>query len=243
MKTVKTLVLFILTIGLVSCNTQESNVKSLDTAIDSVSYAIGLDMALKLKANFKESNQDLFVQGFRNGMDSVNLLINEKDIRTTLNAFFQKKQQEKAKSQRAEALKQAELKFGAIKKEGEDFLAANKSKKGVITTASGLQYIVVKEGKGDSPLATSEVKVHYHGTLLDGTVFDSSVQKKTPYVTYLNRVIRGWTEGVQLMKVGAKYTFYVPQELAYGATPRQGGVIKPFMPLVFQLELIEITKK
>ena len=105
-----------------------------------------------------------------------------------------------------------------------------------------MQYVVVKEGKGDSPLATSQVKVHYHGTLLDGTVFDSSVQKKTPYITYLNSVIRGWTEGLQLMKVGSKFTFYIPQELAYGATPRP-GIIKPFMPLVFELELLEILKK
>ena len=242
MKTVKTLVLFILTISLVSCNNQGSNVKSLDTAIDSVSYAIGLDMALKLKANFNEVNQDVFVQGFKNGMDSVNLLIQEKDIRIVLNAFFKKKQQEKAESQRAAALKEAETKFGAIKKEGEDFLLKNKTKAGVKTTASGLQYVVVKEGKGDSPLPTSQVKVHYHGTLLDGTVFDSSVQKKTPYTTYLNSVIQGWTEGLQLMKVGSKFTFYIPQELAYGATPRP-GIIKPFMPLVFELELLEILKK
>lgn len=242
MKTVKTLALLILTISFVSCNNQATISKSLETELDSVSYALGLNMATQLKTNFKEGDTDLFVQGYRNGMDSVNLLIKEKDIRTILNTFFQKQQAEKRKQQQADAIKQAEVKFGAVKKEGEDFLAKNKTKKGVKITASGLQYIVVKVGKGEKPLATSQVKVHYHGTLIDGTVFDSSVDKKTPYITYVNQVIQGWIEGLQLMKTGAKYKFFIPQELAYGATPRP-GVIKPFMPLIFEIELLEILKK
>ncbi|MFT4576123.1 MAG: FKBP-type peptidyl-prolyl cis-trans isomerase [Polaribacter sp.] len=236
MKIVKTFALLILVTSLISCNNQGVSQKSLETEIDSVSYALGLNMATQLKSNFKEVKKDLFVQGYINGMDSVNLLINEKDVLAVLNAFFQKKQ-------KATSTKEAEEKFAVIKKEGEAFLLKNKTKKGVKTTASGLQYSVLKEGKGDSPIETSQVKVHYHGTLLDGTVFDSSVDKKTPYVTYVNRVIKGWVEGLQLMKVGAKYTFYVPQELAYGATPNPRGAIKPFMPLVFEVELLEILKK
>jgi FKBP-type peptidyl-prolyl cis-trans isomerase len=242
MKTVKTLALLILTISFLSCNNQGTTNKPLKTEIDSVSYALGLNMAVQLKVNFKEGNTDLFVQGYRNGADSLNLLIAEKDIRTILNTFFQKKQVEQKKEQQAAATKAAEAQYGAIKKEGEDFLAKNKTEKGVKITASGLQYIVLKKGKGDKPVATSQVKVHYHGTLVDGTVFDSSVDKKTPYTTYLNQVIKGWTEGVQLMSVGAKYKFFVPQDLGYGANPRP-GVIKPFMPLVFEVELLEIIKK
>ena len=105
-----------------------------------------------------------------------------------------------------------------------------------------MQYIVLKEGSGESPKATSKVKVHYHGTLTDGTVFDSSVDRKKPSEFFLNQVIKGWTEGLQLMKPGAKYKFFIPQELAYGAAPRSEK-IKPFMPLIFDVELIEVLKK
>lgn len=243
MKTLKTLVLVMLTMSLVSCGNLGNSSKSLNTELDSVSYALGLNMAMQLKSNFKEGDVDLFVQGYRNGMDSLNILIPETEVRKVLNIYFQKKQQEQFKAQQEAAVKKAEEEFAAVKKEGEEFLAKNKSKKGVITTESGLQYIVMKKGKGEKPLETSQVKVHYHGTLIDGTVFDSSVDKKQPYVQYVNRVIKGWIEGLQLMSVGAKYKFFVPQELAYGATPRSGGVIKPFMPLIFEVELLEIVKK
>ena len=103
-----------------------------------------------------------------------------------------------------------------------------------------MQYIVLKKGKGEKPKRTDRVKVHYHGTLADGTVFDSSVDKGKPSEFGVGQVIKGWTEGLQLMNVGSKYKFFIPQELAYGATPRPGGVIKPFMPLVFEVELLEI---
>jgi FKBP-type peptidyl-prolyl cis-trans isomerase len=118
----------------------------------------------------------------------------------------------------------------------------NKSVSGVKITESGLQYIVMKEGSGEKPTATSKVSVHYHGTLTDGTVFDSSVDRGTPAEFGVSQVIKGWTEGLQLMNVGSKYKFFIPQELAYGATPRQGGAIKPFMPLVFEVELLGIVK-
>lgn len=108
-------------------------------------------------------------------------------------------------------------------------------------TASGLQYVVLKEGTGPKPTATSNVTVHYHGTTPDGTVFDSSVERGEPVPLSLNQVILGWTEGLQLMKEGGKYRFFIPQELAYGANPRPGGPIKPFMPLVFEVELIQIN--
>ena len=115
------------------------------------------------------------------------------------------------------------------------------NKKGVITTESGLQYIVMKEGTGQQPTATSNVTVHYHGTTPEGIVFDSSVDRGEPATFGLDQVIKGWTEGVALMKEGAKYRFFIPQELAYGANPRPGGPIKPYMPLVFEVELLKIN--
>ena len=243
MKKLNTLLVAGLALSMISCNNQGTQVKSLETEIDSVSYALGLNMSAQLKTNFEEVNKQALVRGYLNGMDSLDLLMDVKDIRTVLNTYFQKKQQEKMKEQQAAAAKRAEAEFGEVKKEGEAFLAKNKTKKGVVTTASGLQYEVIKKGKGDKPVVTSRVKVHYHGTLLDGTVFDSSVDKKKPYETGVNQVIKGWIEGLQLMSEGAKYKFYIPQELAYGATPRAGGVIKPFMPLIFEVELLKILKK
>ena len=121
---------------------------------------------------------------------------------------------------------------------GENFLEANKAVAGVKVTESGLQYKVTKMGKGKKPSATDKVKVHYHGTLIDGTVFDSSVERGEPIVFPLNQVIPGWTEGLQLMPVGSKFTFYIPQELAYGS--HETGAIKPFSALVFEVELLGI---
>ena len=156
--------------------------------------------------------------------------------------FFQKKQEETRKKQQEEALKKAEVEFGDKKAEGEKYLEDNKSVNGVQVTESGFQYIVLKEGSGEKPSEISKVKVHYHGTLIDGTVFDSSVDRGTPAEFGVNRVIKGWTEGLQLMNVGAKYKFFIPQELAYGANPRKGGKILPFSTLIFEVELLEIIK-
>jgi len=134
----------------------------------------------------------------------------------------------------------AESKFEEVKSEGEAFLAENKSKTGVHTTASGLQYEVVSEGTGVKPSANDTVQVHYHGTLIDGTVFDSSVERGLPATFGVHQVIKGWTEALQLMPVGSKYRLYIPQDLAYGAHPHPGGAIKPFMALIFDVELIAI---
>ena len=234
MKVIKFLVVVITVSTLMSGNGQNSSITSLETELDSVSYAVGMDMAIKLKKNFSEVNEDAFVQGYKNGMDSINLLLQEKDISVILGDYFRMKRQQ-------EAAKKAKLKYQEIKISGEKFLEENKSNENVQVTDSGLQYIVLKQGNGQKPIENSRVKVHYHGTLLDGTVFDSSVDKGVPYETQVTQVIKGWIEGLQLMNVGSKYKFFVPQELAYGATPR-AGVIKPFMPLVFEVELLEIIK-
>jgi FKBP-type peptidyl-prolyl cis-trans isomerase len=125
------------------------------------------------------------------------------------------------------------------KKEGEQFLSENKKKDGVITTESGLQYIVIKKGEGDKPGAEDTVSVHYRGTLLDGTEFDSSYDRNQPAILALSGVIRGWTEGIQLMSPGAKYKFFMSPDLAYGAGGT-GGDIGPEATLIFEVELIEI---
>ncbi len=133
-----------------------------------------------------------------------------------------------------------QIKYGEAIAAGKKFLEENKLKEGVVTTESGLQYEVIKMGKGAKPTATDQVKVHYHGTLIDGTVFDSSVERGEPITFALNQVIPGWTEGVQLMPVGSKFRFYIPQELGYGA--RQAGSIPPYSTLIFEVELLGIEK-
>jgi FKBP-type peptidyl-prolyl cis-trans isomerase FklB len=242
MTILKSLVVIVAVASLSSCKGQKADVKSLETEIDSASYALGMDMAIKVKANFTEANTDLFLQGYRNGMDSTNLLIADKDLNAFLRDFFQKQQVVKQKEAEEKATKEAELKFADIKKAGEDFLAVNKTKEGVITTESGLQYIILKAGAGEHPLPTSRVKIHYHGSTIDGQVFDSSVDKNQPYESNANQFIPGFNEGLALLNTGAKYKFFIPQGLAYGAQQR-GDVIKPFSALVFEVELLEIIQK
>jgi len=242
MKTIKLLLVSTVILALMSCNNSGIAQKSLNTELDTVSYALGLDMGIKVKANFSDVDKDLYIQGFISGLDSINILIEQKDVGIILRNYFQKQQEENKKKQQEEAIAKAEEEFGAVKEEGIKFLEENKTKTGVVSTESGLQYVVLKEGVGEKPVATSKVKVHYHGTLIDGTVFDSSVDKGTPAEFLVNRVVKGWTEGLQLMTVGSKYKFFIPQELAYGAFPRQGGAIKPFAALIFEVELIEIVK-
>ena len=225
-------ILAVLVIGtLFSCDNQVKEVKSLETELDSVSYAVGLSMSSQLKNGFEDVNEEILIQAIRNGLDSTNLLLDSKDIQKTIQTYFQKKQEENKKKELA--------KFEVYKKEGIAFLEANKTKEGVKTTKSGLQYSVLKEGKGKKAKTTDRVKVHYHGTTVDGTVFDSSVDRGTQSEFGVTQVIKGWTEGLQLMKVGSKYKFFIPQELAYGANPRP-GIIKPYMALIFEVELLEI---
>jgi FKBP-type peptidyl-prolyl cis-trans isomerase len=242
MRIVKNLVTVAVIGTLFSCGNQVKEVKSLENELDSVSYAVGLSMSGQLKSNFSEVNKAILSQGIRNGLDSTDMLIDAKDIQKVLSGYFQKKQQAQMKEKQAAAEKEAAAKFAENKKKGEDFLADNKSKAGVKTTASGIQYIVMTEGSGKKPAGpNSKVKVHYHGTNLEGKVFDSSVDRGTPSDFGLNQVIKGWTEGVQLMNEGSKYKFFIPQELAYGAQQR-GADIKPFSTLIFEIELLEVIK-
>ncbi len=242
MRVFKSLAMVTVLTAMVSCGNQKADVNSLETEIDSASYALGMDMAVKVKANFDNASTDLFLQGYRNGMDSSSLLIDQKDLNSFLSTFFQKQQVEKRKLAQEKAANESLTKYADIKKESEDFLAINKTEEGIITTESGLQYKVLKKGKGVNAASTSKIKLHYHGTLIDGTVFDSSVDKKTPYESLANQFIPGFTEGLLLMNKGAKYKLFIPQELAYGASPRP-GIIKPFAAIVFEVELLDIIKQ
>ena len=236
--------MIILTIGLfAACNNQGVTKKELKTEVDSVSYALGLSIANQTKSNFEEIDKDLYIQGFLNGLDSTDNAITVQDAGALINTYFRKRQAEKQSKLQEEAIEKAEKDFAEVKKAGEVFLAENKTKEGVKTAESGLQYMVLKEGTGVKPKSTDKVKVHYHGTLIDGTVFDSSVERGTPYETSVSSgVINGWIEAFKLMDVGSKYRVFVPQELAYGAFPHRGGKVRPFDPLIFEIELLEIVK-
>lgn len=233
MKIIKLLGVVLSASILSSCGGQGVSNKPLKTEIDSVSYALGANMGSQIRLNAPEVNKEVYLQGFINALDSTNILLDDAKSQEVLNTYFQKKQAEKMKKQQEEAEKEKGV--------GEKFLEDNKSKAGVKVTESGLQYIVIKEGTGAKPTAESKVKVHYHGTLIDGTVFDSSVDRGEPTEFGVNQVIPGWTEGLQLMTVGSKYKFFIPQALAYGA--RQAGEkIKPYSTLIFEVELLEIEK-
>lgn len=226
-----------------SCNSKKTVTKeSLKTEVDSVSYALGVNVANSIGASFEDVNRELFFAGYNSAIDSTDTLFDDSMAQTIIQMYLQKNQAKIMQKQQEQAEKQLEAQFGDIKAAGESFLAENKSKEGVKTTASGLQYIVEKEGTGAKPTEESVVKVHYTGTTIDGTVFDSSVQRGEPVEFGVTQVIAGWTEGLQLMSVGSKYKFFIPQELAYGANPRQGGPIMPFSALVFEVELLEIVE-
>lgn len=225
-----------------SCNKVETGNKPLKTALDSLSYSLGLDVADKVNSSVKEIDSDIFVQGYRTGLDSSKTsLIDQEKASAIIRSYFENKGKEDEAKREEEAYQSAKMKFQKNKAAGELFLSENISKKGVQTTESGLQYLVLKEGKGEKPVASSTVKVHYHGTLVDGTVFDSSVDRKEPATFGVGQVIQGWIEGLQLMPVGSKYKFFIPHDLGYGY--REQGQIKPFSTLIFEVELLEIVKK
>ncbi len=196
--------------------------------MDKLSYAWGLAMGKQLQAmGVKEINSEEFKDGVKVAFDGGEPKMPVEEAQKLINDYLQHLEK------KAEAM---------AREEGEKFLAENGKKENVRSTASGLQYVVEKEGDGAQPSASDEVTVHYTGKLLNGTVFDSSVNRGEPATFPLNRVIPGWTEGVQLMKEGAKYTFFIPSDLAYGA----GGVpnvIPPHSTLIFEVELIKVNKK
>ncbi|MCR5077205.1 MAG: FKBP-type peptidyl-prolyl cis-trans isomerase [Prevotella sp.] len=201
--------------------------------MDKLSYALGIGIGSQLAGmGAKELNIDDFAQAIKDVISGAELKVDNSEAQTLVQNFFQE-QEAKQQAAAAEAGK-------AAKQAGEAFLAENGKKDGIVTLPSGLQYQVLKEGNGKQPKATDQVKCHYEGTLIDGTVFDSSYQRNQPATFGLNQVIAGWTEGVQLMQEGAKYRFFIPYHLAYGERGA-GASIPPFAALIFDVELIEVV--
>jgi FKBP-type peptidyl-prolyl cis-trans isomerase len=196
--------------------------KTLD---DQASYALGLDFGRNLLVNAPELNPDLVARGVLDAMRKAKPLLSPAHEYEVMDLFLAHKAGPTAEK---------------TLRDGQAFLAANKAKPGVQTTESGLQYLVTKAGTGKSPQPTDVVQVHYHGTLIDGQVFDSSVDRKKPAEFPVNRVIPAWTEALTKMKVGDKWRLFVPARLAYGPQGTEDGKIPPFSVLVFDVELLEV---
>ena len=197
---------------------------------DSGSYYLGKYHRIALESENTEYgiadqvSNALIVQGFRDAMVD-NIQLSEGLLSDTRKQYYE--------------LASTSY-FKKLNEQGIQFLDENKKNPKIKVTDSGLQYEILKNGSGPKPKESSQVKVHYHGTTPEGVVFDSSVDRGEPATFGLNQVIKGWTEGLQLMSVGSKFKFYIPQELAYGANPQPGSAIKPYMPLVFEVELLSI---
>ncbi|MCI5073128.1 FKBP-type peptidyl-prolyl cis-trans isomerase [bacterium] len=230
MKKIHTLsIVLLLGVSLVSCDQIKNKAsKNVNLTTDKAkrSYAIGMQVGRTLKSQKVDLDVDIIAAAISDMLAGKEAKMTEAQIRETMMAM----REDQRKKMEEEKVKNA--------KAGSEFLEKNKAKEGVVTTKSGLQYKHITEGTGASPKETDKVKVHYKGTLIDGTEFDSSYKRKQPAEFNVNRVIKGWTEGLQLMKVGGKSMFYIPAELAYGAVPR------PQIPansvLVFEVELLDI---
>jgi FKBP-type peptidyl-prolyl cis-trans isomerase len=210
---------------------QSGNVQ-MKSLMDSVAYSIGTQLGSSLKNDSLFLDLDILKAGAQDAMSGREPRLSPEvmtNVMEQLGNQIQEKQMQKQMAIAQESMKK-----------GKDFLNNNKTQQGVKTTPSGLQYKVLTEGTGKAPLATDTVKVHYHGTLIDGSVFDSSVERDEPVSFPLDKVIPGWTEGVQLMKEGSKFVFYIPSELAYGE--RGAGAIGPNETLIFEVELLEVRK-
>jgi FKBP-type peptidyl-prolyl cis-trans isomerase FklB len=195
--------------------------------MDELSYGIGISIAGSLiQQNLNDINIDDFTAGIKDAIEGKELKVSPQQA----NQLIQEHLDEKNASE-----------FEKNKTEGESYLAENKGKNGVVTLESGLQYEIISEGTGNKPGEADSVTVHYTGTLIDGTVFDSSVQRGEPATFGVNQVIKGWTEALQLMPEGSKWKLTIPEDLAYGSNPHPQGPIKPFMCLLFEVELISIN--
>ena len=200
--------------------------------MDKLSYALGIGIGTQLRGmGATNLNIDDFAQAIKDAIAGKKLKVDNKEAQTLVNNFFAE-QQARKEAAAAEAGR-------AAKAVGEDFLAENAKKDNIVVLPSGLQYEVIREGNGKKPSATSKVKCHYEGTLIDGTKFDSSYDRGEPATFGLNQVIAGWTEGLQLMSEGAKYRFFIPYNLGYGERGA-GASIPPYAALVVDVELIEV---
>ena len=220
--------LFILGIAVtfIACNQNSYKNVKLNTQMDSVSYSLGISVANNLKSSgFESIETHAVASAFSDVFEGYKVKINEEDANMLIQDYFVELSQKKSQ----EAISA-----------GQALLDENAKKEGVTTTASGLQYEVLTNGTGATPVETDQVTVHYHGTLVDGTVFDSSVERGQPATFPVNGVIPGWVEALQLMNVGSKYKLYIPSDLAYGERGA-GGSIGPNETLIFEVELLSIN--
>ncbi|MBW1939827.1 MAG: FKBP-type peptidyl-prolyl cis-trans isomerase [Deltaproteobacteria bacterium] len=200
---------------------------------DKVSYVIGTDISKSLIHIKDEINFDILIKGITDQFHEKKLLVPQKEAQTVMTEFSMKMKKKKAEQNRLAGEKNME--------EGKNFLKKNKKEKDVVTTESGLQYLVLKQGKGPKPTKTDKVQVHYKGTTIDGTEFDSSYKRGKPASFPVTGVIKGWTEALLLMNVGSKYKLFIPSELAYGQRGA-GPQIGPNAVLIFEVELLDILK-
>lgn len=203
----------------------------LESPEDRISYTIGMDIGRSLAEQDMDLNIELLVEALQAAYRGEETRLTQEEALAERDAFMQRRQRQMEAEQAEASVRNLE--------EGQAFLAENRGREGVSETASGLQYRVIEEGTGRSPAETDRVTVHYRGTLIDGTEFDSSYGRGQPATFALNQVIPGWTEGVQLMQEGATYEFFIPADLAYGEQGRPGP-IGPNSTLIFQVELIEV---
>jgi FKBP-type peptidyl-prolyl cis-trans isomerase len=227
----KTLIALAL-VGATSFVTAADAVKSLDTKEQKVSYGFGLMLGKRMNNDLPELKMDTFIQGVKDAFEGNAQLITDDEVAKLLSEY----QREQHQAQMEEIKKAAD----DNKKAGMTFLSENKNKEGVVTLESGLQYKIIKEGKGVQPGPTDTVKVHYTGSLINGEVFDSSVQRGEPVSFPVNGVISGWTEALQLMPTGSKWQLFIPSDLAYGANGSRS--IGPNETLLFDVELLEVLK-
>jgi FKBP-type peptidyl-prolyl cis-trans isomerase FklB len=220
-----------------SCKNKETKVE-LKNYLDSLSYAIGNDIGKSFERSELDSlNIDYVAKGIKDHFAKDTSIFNEAKTNEILMAFSMKKRAEAEEKRKAETKEKYKDNLEA----GQKFLAENTKKDGVITTESGLQYKVLKKGNGKTPTASDKVRVDYEGTLIDGTKFDSSYDRKEPAEFAVTQVIKGWTEALQLMKEGSEYELYVPYELGYG--DRSAGDIKPYSALIFKVKLLKVLPK
>ncbi len=242
------LLVFAMGIGLIACETQQASAKeetsasksksgevtktSLKSTDDKLNYSVGYEIGMNIKRNNLALNEAIFMKGINDSVAEKDPLLSEEEMREV--------KQEHAKTQREQRKKEREELGTKNKEEGEKFMAENKAKDGVVTTESGLQYKVLKAGEGEKPKETDRVEVNYKGTLIDGTEFDSSFKRNKPATFAVNRVVKGWSEALQLMPVGSKWQLYIPADLGYG--PRGAGAkIGPNAVLIFEVELLKIV--
>ncbi|WP_154222886.1 FKBP-type peptidyl-prolyl cis-trans isomerase [Marinicella rhabdoformis] len=213
---------------------------NMETENGQINYKVGTDVGKYLKDSEIGFDNEAFMTGLEDGLAGRELRLTKEQL-TAIRGVIQQKQQKAQEVRRAEMMAEMEKQKVENKAAGDAFMAKKKSEDGVKATDSGILYEVLTEGTGPKPAAaTDTVVVHYTGTLIDGTKFDSSVDRGQPATFALNQVIKGWTEGVQLMNTGSKYRFYIPSELAYGSDARPGSPIGPNSTLIFDIELIEV---